>query len=87
VLLPVTSQPKTEAQQNSDDRPTQQYKLHVNNTTYSRTNVTKEILYSKILENAGSKFLEQNRMAGLLGNNDLEWLWVEGVVARFEIPT
>jgi hypothetical protein len=42
-------------------------------------------MYSEILENAGSNFLEKNRMAGLLENNDLEWPWVE-VVARFEIP-
>jgi len=57
-LSPVTSQPKTEVQQNSDDWPTHQFKLHVKNTAYSRTNGKKETWYSKILEHTGSNSLE-----------------------------
>lgn len=81
----MTSQPKTEVQENPYDWPTQQFKLHVKHTTYSRTNITKGNLYSKILENAGSNFLGESRKERLLENNDLEWPWMEGVVARFEI--
>lgn len=49
-ISPVTSQPKTWVQQNSDNQPPLQFKLHVKHTAYSRTNVKNGTWYSKKLE-------------------------------------